>query len=49
MTSVLESGKVIFDVEVEDEQANVKWFHNDTEFKPEEGRRVYKNEILFRF
>ena len=40
VTSVLESGKVIFDVEVEDEQANVKWFHNDTEFKPEEGRQV---------
>jgi len=38
VTSVLEGGKVMFDVEVEDEQAGVKWFQNDKELKSEEGR-----------
>ena len=44
VTSVLEGGKVIFDVEVEDEQAGVKWFQNDKELKSEEGRQVLKKK-----
>ena len=38
ITTVLEDSKVVFDVEVEDEQADVRWFHNDKELKPEQNR-----------
>ena len=44
VTTVLEGGKVMFDVEVEDEQAGVKWFQNDKELKSEEGRQVLQKK-----
>ena len=43
VTSVLEDTKATFDVEVEDEEADVRWFHNDVEFSSEEGRLVCQN------
>eukprot|EP00092_Neocalanus_flemingeri_P000855 GFUD01000912.1.p1 GENE.GFUD01000912.1~~GFUD01000912.1.p1 ORF type:complete len:2609 (-),score=679.76 GFUD01000912.1:80-7906(-) len=35
---VTEDGKVAFEVEVEDEEAVVSWFHDDIEFQPERSR-----------
>ena len=36
--NVIEDGRVAFEVEVEDEEAEVTWFHNDVQFKPERSR-----------
>ena len=49
VTSVLEDTKVMFDVEVEDEEADVRWFHNDIEFRSEDGRLVCQNNSMISY
>ena len=46
---MLEDTKVMFDVEVEDEEADVRWFHNDIEFRSEDGRLVCQNNSMISY
>ena len=38
ITTVTEDDRVSFEVEVEDEDAQVVWFHDNTQFEPERSR-----------
>ena len=41
MRCVTEDSKIVFEVEVEDEEAEVTWLHDNIEFKPERSRYGY--------
>ena len=38
ITTVTEDDRVTFEVEVEDEEAQVVWFHDNNQFQPERSR-----------
>ena len=46
ITNVLEDARIIFEVEVEDEEAEVTWLHDDMEFTTERSRYGSVNEMV---
>ena len=44
--TVTEDSKIVFDLEVEDEEAEVTWLHDNIEFKLERSRYGYLSSNL---